>query len=373
MLFLLAAYGPSSTESFTLQYNGSKFINLNLTVTATAGTAYSFTSTDYDDVISALSADYPDQTANLANYGSIDRRDTSDNYWSDDMILEAINVVLPTATEGDIYDVSYTIYNGTTTTEVMTVKFESGSYVLNQTIAEVKTIVAKNSGDWEFPYVFSTDDYDLLGQSYGNFDSGSIYKLDIFLETLMPYAKAGDAMTVQYEYYDGSTNYRYSTSTFDGNKWNLVLDVIETSFQYGFEDGKWVPDNTINYIFLSADYDTVGASTELASDTDFTDALGNLNTYGNFNRNNGSTHWEDEMIVKAIAIVLNEINPNAADGQKYAVTISTYGASQTETFKLIKNQVFGKQTNKLIINYRFIKTTSFEVVFLFLKLVTLPR
>ena len=139
----------------------------------------------------------------------------------------------------------------------------------------------------------------------------------------------------------------FDNQSFDGNKWNLVLDVVETSFQYGFEDGKWVPDNTINYTFLSADYDTVKTSTELANNTDydFTAALGNINTYGNFNRNNGSTHWSNEMMVEAIAVVLNKINSNALDGQKYAVTVSTYGPSQTETFKLIKESGTWKANN----------------------------
>ena len=100
-------------------------------------------------------------------------------------------------------------------------------------------------------------DFDSFGFRFPNFGSSSLYILDIFLEGLFPYAEEGDVAMVQYDYYSGSGSTEYGHSIFDGDKWNLTPDVIETSFQYGFENGAWVPDNTINYTLLGADVDLI--------------------------------------------------------------------------------------------------------------------
>ncbi|SFC96484.1 hypothetical protein SAMN04489722_104173 [Algibacter lectus] len=331
-----ATYGPSSSESVTLQYNGSKFINLNVEVTAATGTEYTLSSTDIDDIAAALAVTYSGPAENLGTFYSFDVRSTSDNYWSQEMILEGLNLVLPATTEGGLYVVTYAIYNGSATTQVLTLKYESGEYVVNPaTITEVTTIVAKNNGDWEFPYVFSSADYDLLGESYGNFDSGSIYKLEIFLESLYPYAQAGDVSTVQYRYYSsGATTTKYGSSVFDGDKWALPQDIIETSFQYGFEDGQWVPDNTINYSLLAADITLI--STALIED--YPEPADNLGFFKSFDRRDTSdTYWDDETLLEALNVLLNARDSGAEEGQKYAVSYVAYtGATVTETQYVVK-------------------------------------
>lgn len=51
----------------------------------------------------------------------------------------------------------------------------------------------------------------------------------------------------------------------------------------------------------------------------------------------GPSSWSDEMMETAMDIVLDNLDPNAEEGQKYIVTALTYGSSSTEDFNLIKS------------------------------------
>ncbi len=315
--------GTNWSESFTIQYTGNGFIKLDAEVTAVAPTVeYTLSGGDYTTIAtdSGLVAAYPDATDNLNSFGNFNRQGGDDN-WTDEMILEGLNIILPTAAEGDIYAVTYDFYDGSGGTEVVTLLYASGAYVANTTTVEATTIVAKNDGGWEFPYVFTEADYDLLGQSYGNFDSSSVYKLDIFLESLYPYAASEDVANVIYEYYDGGTSTKYGTSVFDGDKWTIALDVIETTFQYGYEDGQWVPDNTIVYTLTQADYDLVGNG-----------------FFANFDVREGKDEETEEARLVKINTILANNFPADEEGQKYAVNYNIYnGADDVWTMKVIKS------------------------------------
>lgn len=327
--------GTNFSESFTIQNNGFGFSKLDVEATGTTAIEYTLTGTDYDTIALDLAVAYPLPAENLGQFGSFDVRvGSSDNAWTSEMILEGLNIVLPVATEGDVYAVTYAIYNGSVTTETMTLLYSSGSYIANETTIEVTAVVAKKDGDWEFPYVFTDADYDILGQSYGNFDSGSIYKLDIFLEDLYPYAQAGDVAIVQYDYYSGSTSTEYGQSIFDGDNWNLTPDVIETAFQYGFENGEWVPDNTINYTLLGVDITLISN----ALIDVYPGPADNVGFFGSFDRRTSSAnYWNDDMLLEAFNILLNARNPSAQEGQKYAVTFVVYdGTTNSQTKSLIK-------------------------------------
>ena len=98
----------------------------------------------------------------------------------------------------------------------------------------------------------------------------------------------------------------------------------------------WVPDNTIRYSLVGADYGTV--ATALLDVEGFETAAGNLDNFGNFNRTGGGSSWSDEMMVTAMGIVLDNLDPSAAEGQKYLVTADVYtGSGGTEDFRLIRS------------------------------------
>ena len=94
--------------------------------------AYTFSKEDYVSVGTALDTVYPQPAAGVAKYYDFEKRESDPAYWSNDMILEAINVVLSDQfpdVAGQTYSVSYTVYNGSAATESMTVKFDGNNYV----------------------------------------------------------------------------------------------------------------------------------------------------------------------------------------------------------------------------------------------------
>lgn len=326
--------GSPGSESFTLQYNGYSFLKLDVEASGADAIEYTLSGADYDAIAAGLSATYPDPAANLDQFGSFDTRVGGATSWTDDMIVEGMNIVLPVATEGDIYVVSYEIFNGSRGTDTITLIYTGGVYVENATVVEVSAVVAKNDGDWEFPYTFTRPDYDSFGFRFPNFSSSNVYILDIFLEDLFPFAQAGDVAMVQYDFFSGGTSTKYGESVFNGDKWTLTPVVIETSFQYGFEDGVWVPDNTINYMLLDADIDLIS--------TAFIDIYpgpaDNVGFFGSFDRRPGSSnYWSDDMLLEAFNVLLDTRNPNAEEGQKYVLTFVVFtGSTANESKSVIK-------------------------------------
>lgn len=327
--------GSSGSESFTVQHNGYSFLKLDVDASGSNAIEYTLSGNDYDTIAADLATTYPDPAANLAQFGSFDVRfGSSDNAWSDEMLIEGFNLILPVAMEGDIYAVSYEIFNGSRSTAVITLIYTGGEYVENATVVEVSAVIAKNDGDWEFPYSFTRADYDSFGFRFPNFSSSNVYILDIFLEDLFPFAQAGDVAMVQYDFFSGGTSTKYGHSIFDGDKWKLTPDVIETSFQYGFENGVWVPDNTINYTLLGADVDLISnAFIDI-----YPGPADNVGFFGSFDRRSGSSnYWTDEMLLEAFNVLLDTRNPSAADGQKYTLTFVVFtGSTGNEVKSVIK-------------------------------------
>lgn len=221
------------------------------------------------------------------------------------------------------------------------------------------TYFTYDGGNWSptpNTYYLSTSDYDSMGTAsgqpgrYNNFSSS--IPADNYLPTLLsqkyPFAQEEDQIFGIYKYYSSSSGLgtRGQLYTYTGGTWMPHQSTIADSLQFGFENGAWLPDNTIAYTFTNADYTTVYDA--LKDETGYEAAASNLNQYGNFGRPtsdsdlnatepSGNSRWNNLMMFKALPIVLNKINPSAADGQKYLVTVSIYnGSSGIESFNLIK-------------------------------------
>lgn len=327
--------GSPGSESFTVQHNGFNFLKLDVDASGADAIEYTLTGEDYNTIATGLMDVYPNPAENLGRFGSFDTRvGSSDNAWSDEMIIEGLNLVLPTAMEGDVYVVSYEIFNGSRGTDTITLLFTGGAYIENATVIEVTAVVAKNDGDWEFPYTFTRANFDTFGFRFPNFSSSNVFILDIFLEDLFPFAQAGDVATVQYDFFAGGTSTKYGKSVFDGNKWNLTPDVIETAFQYGFEDGVWLPDNTINYMLTDSDITLISnAFIDI-----YPGPADNVGFFGSFDRRSGSSNfWNDDMLLEAFNVLLDARDPGAEEGQKYALTYIVFtGSTGNETQSVIK-------------------------------------
>lgn len=189
-------------------------------------------------------------------------------------------------------------------------------------------------------YYLTTSDYDSMGESSGrpgrfNNFSSSVHPenyIPTFLSGTAPYdyAQEGDELLVVYRFFNGSTVLR-------GNSYSVINGIWtphQTKLQFGFDNGKWVPDNTIKLAFTTAEYATIAS----ALATKYPDATSSMSNFGNMDRRAGNAaEWTDDMVLEAIAIILDDINPSAADGQKYIITIDVFNGSRTtEDFAVIK-------------------------------------
>ena len=189
-------------------------------------------------------------------------------------------------------------------------------------------------------YYLSKSDYDAMGEDSGrpgrfnNFSSSIDPENYIprFLSSTAPYnfAQEEDELVVIYKFFNGSTVTR-------GNSYSVINGVWspdKTELQFGNDGNKWVPDNTIRYAFT--DTDIAFVSSEFA--TKYEGPADNVGFFGSFDRRESSdNYWNDDMLLEAIGAVLDNINPGAADGQKYVVTLVVYtGTTGTENKAVVK-------------------------------------
>ena len=336
--------GESGTESMTLLFNGNAYI-------AVGGTSYELNADDYDLVGEQLGESYPGPAGNAARFNSFDVREGGDNFWSMDMILEAVNIVLnenyPDAENGDQFEISYDVYDGSVSTKITAVIKENGTYVIDED-AGVSTIEATNvfaytNDSWNMPLMLEDADYAEMDNNYTNFDdvNEAAFKIAIFLENKFPYVREGDFKSVAYTYSyseDGTRFYetRYANFVYENGEYNYIPATVERSLQFGNDGTQWVPDNTIRYSLAGGDYGTIASALE---DT-YPGPAASAERYSNFDRREGnSAYWSDEMLLEAMQILLNDIAPNAEVGQKYVLTFDIYnGTNTTESLSLIKDE-----------------------------------
>lgn len=329
--------GTTAAESVTLQFDGNAYV-------VVGGTSYVLTAADFDAIGVEFATTYPNPASSAAQYDNFERRDGRDAYWSDAMILEAVSFIIdtqyPDAAEGDQFQVTYEVYTGSAGTEILSIVKEGDAFVVDATASvstiETTTVYAFTNGNWNEPFALDAEDYTEMGQSYPNFDDEdeAIYKLAIFLGRTFPYAEEGDFVAVAYAFYDGSTSTEYANFVFENGAFVNIPSVIETSLQFGNDGTTWVPDNTIAYSLTAADYAFIAAE---LGDT-YPAQTSSMANYGNMDRRSGNAaYWTDDMILEAFNLLLDDLNPSAEEGQKYAVTFDIYnGSNTTETFLLIK-------------------------------------
>lgn len=209
-------------------------------------------------------------------------------------------------------------------------------------------------GAWEMidnAYYLSSADYDSMGTAsglpgrYDNFSSTALPEnyLPRFLANKYPYAQEEEEIAVTYKYYNGSA------TVVEGNIYTFTNGVwvgYQASLQFGYDNGTWVPDNTIKYALVRSDYDYMAA--QLESEPGYEAAASSMGNYGNLDRREGnSAYWSDDttqnnagitdMIQTAMAILLTQKDPGAAEGQKYLLTYDIYnGTNTTENISMIK-------------------------------------
>ena len=116
-----------------------------------------------------------------------------------------------------------------------------------------------------------------------------------------------------------------------------MVAIIIKIYTFGFDNGVWVPDNTIRYTISTPEFDYIEAN--YGSNPDFETAVGSMANYGNFDRrSNNPAYWSNDMLLTVFADLLdNVIDPNAEEEQKYVMIFDIYdGSSGVEELALIK-------------------------------------
>ncbi|MCL6219659.1 hypothetical protein [Zunongwangia pacifica] len=192
------------------------------------------------------------------------------------------------------------------------------------------------NGEWMFIQGFTQEEYAEMGESYANFsnEDEAYQKIPIYLKDKFKYetVEAGDIQPIMYKLYKSGKTVSYiAYFIYDGEMWSIYDNVLSQTLQFGHDGETWIPDNTIQYSFTSEDYTL--AANELSSK--YPDATDNLSNYGNFNK----SRWDDDMLLEAINVVLDNLSPNAEVGQKYVVKYTVYaGGTSDETRSVIKSE-----------------------------------
>lgn len=202
-------------------------------------------------------------------------------------------------------------------------------------------------GTWEAVegvYYLSSADFDSMGEGsgqpgqYDNFSSSISPNnyLPTFLELNFPYAQEEEELFVIYDYFSSSSGAqrRGNLYTVTGGEFVGHESTISTTLQFGFDNGLWVPDNTIRYTMSDSDY----AAIVSALAADYPAATTSMDNYGNMDRRPGNAaEWTNPMVLDAINVVLDIVDSGADEEQKYIVTIDIYnGSNTTEDFAVIK-------------------------------------
>ncbi|WBL25535.1 hypothetical protein [Zunongwangia sp. HGR-M22] len=295
-----------------------------------------------------LASKYPDPAGNAANFKNFDLRSDRDTYWSDAMILEALNIVMtdvyPSAPDGEKYTVTYKTYDGSSGNQSKSLIKTSNGFEVDANASEATEVITKAyafiDSDWDEALTLERADYTAMGQSYPNFDDEdeAAYKLGIYLNKMYPYAEPGDQVALTYDYYNGgSTAPVYANFIFKDGGFSILpsdpedIEDVKSSYQFSFNGEEWIGEVIVRYQLTDADYDAIAEEFK----TKYEAQADNLENYGNFNRQGSSNSWTDEMMVEVMSFLLNSIAADAEAGQKYIVTYNSY-PGPSETLNLVK-------------------------------------
>jgi hypothetical protein len=234
-----------------------------------------------------------------------------------------------TATAGDLYNVTYAIYDGAAGTRTMLVEFDGAGYTIFSTTSyELYTFALEDAttrftltNEWAAPVTFTADEYSLMGQRFPNFSDRDLaaYNIGIYLKTLYPFAAADDFVAVEYDYFNSGVTQRNLNFVFDGSVWNAIPTVIDNVLKLGHNGTTWVPDNTIKYTLTNADFNSVGNG-----------------RYNNFDVRTGKDEETVEARRAKISTILLANFPALGQGQKFSVSYAVYsGANEVYVMNLI--------------------------------------
>jgi|GEM_PF-405686 len=220
---------------------------------------YSLTSEDYDLIEDELASKYPDPADNAGRFSSFEIRDSRSTYWSDAMIVEALGVVLSSKdfgdVEGQIYNVSYATYDGSSGAGDKLIQFDGNAY--SEVVIELGTeYTLVNPDDYYFiaseleetypDQVFSLNEYENFERrpSDDSYWSSSmiVEALDVLFNEKYPDANEGDRFTATFRIYNGSAGMETVTVEKSGDSFVAAeqpKSIVEIEDTFALAEGEW--------------------------------------------------------------------------------------------------------------------------------------
>jgi hypothetical protein len=192
--------------------------------------------------------------------------------------------------------------------------FQSGA-TTSAGVVVTEAFLLLGSG-WQKIYLVSPTQYASVSRGVNNsFVSTDVSTLPSYFNSflkndaaVMGAAKAGDLRYVTYKYYQSSTisHQKIYLLQYDGSNWspNATLSFIK-------RDGKWIPDPTVYYTMLPADYTDIADNAPATIGN--TANRANLKSFKNFNLVTAqATGWATADVEAALIFILNKKFPSAA-------------------------------------------------------------
>ena len=165
-----------------------------------------------------------------------------------------------------------------------------------------------NETGWQKVYLVSASQYASVARGINNaFTSADVSSLPTYFNSFlkadptMPPAKIGDLKYISYKYQQSSSNIQQKLYTliFDGVNWTTTPTPV-APLPFLKKNGTWIPDPTVYYTLVRADYNTIGASTAGTAA-----GRANLAQFGSFDVSGGANNWTEDQIADGLIIVLN--------------------------------------------------------------------
>jgi hypothetical protein len=304
-------------SSVTVTYNQLLFDYTNNNVATTTATE------------TAPATPLPAYTLTDADYTAIGVSNTRLNISNNDAdVIKFLNYKFPAPVENQLAVFTFNAYNSRVST---TAAVTTDSYYYK-------------NGAWRNTYHVQAADYAAVGR--GRFNNFETIDNDLlpayfnrFLSATIFNPKVNDVQYVSYNYFSGSASQRIMTMVFNGTSWvELKADILAPAkLTFAKKNGVWVPDLTVKYTLVTADYEAIAAFPNVGTEAN----RANLKQFRNFYQAGSTTdtrYWTEAQIFAGLAELLKVKYPTAEVGQKYLLTYIVYRGSNVTVQTLFEKK-----------------------------------
>jgi hypothetical protein len=195
---------------------------------------------------------------------------------------------------------------------------------------------------WQKIYYINPAQYAAVGRGINNaFTSADVSTLPTYFNNFLkadpntPMAKVGDVKYISYKYQQSSSviHQKVYALIFDGVNW-VTNPTPVAPLPFLKKNGTWIPDPTVYYTLVRADYNTIGGSSAGTPE-----GRSNLAQFGSFDVSGGANNWTEAQIAEGLIVILNAKYASAPVDETviYNVTYALFrGAGPTGTKQFVK-------------------------------------